>query len=307
MRVFVVLVALANLCASQPTDQSGLRGNVLEPGVSSFVSDSGMGSVPDAGMLQPGATDPAMDTFSDTGAFSDVVMGQPGASDFGMGAFPEAGMGQPDATGPGMGAFPDAGTGQPGVTDPFMDAFPDAGAFPDTGMGQPGASDFGMGAFSDSGNVQSGATDPGAGLVSESGMAATGTAGAGGEVPGKRQAGAAADLLRGLMGETSCKYYIDNTSILNCILCFIMCIVLYKFAFVCTQCHLSRNTVFPSRLHVRPAKSQSRIFAARQKKLWILGYQQSVLQRLTSDCADAQIELSLRWTHIQSVVRSMSR
>ena len=62
--------------------------------------------------------------------------------------------------------------------------------------------------------------------------------------------------------------------------------------------HLSRCPAFPTRLHVRPAKTHTRrlirVFAVRLKTLWILG-----LRRLWSDCSDTQVDLCLRWTRIQ--------
>ena len=41
------------------------------------------------------------------------------------------------------------------------------------------------------------------------------------------------------------------------------------------------------------------VFAVRMKRLWILGYPQSAMRRLWSDCADAQADLSLRWARMQ--------
>ena len=41
-------------------------------------------------------------------------------------------------------------------------------------------------------------------------------------------------------------------------------------------------------------------FAICLKTLWILGYSQSAPQRLWSDCADVQADLSLHWAHMQS-------
>ena len=40
-----------------------------------------------------------------------------------------------------------------------------------------------------------------------------------------------------------------------------------------------------------------RVFAVRMKKTWVLSYPLSAQQRLWSDWADAQADLSLRWTH----------
>ena len=41
-----------------------------------------------------------------------------------------------------------------------------------------------------------------------------------------------------------------------------------------------------------------RVFAVRMKKAWVLSYQLSAQQRLRSDWADAQADLSLRWAHM---------
>ena len=40
-----------------------------------------------------------------------------------------------------------------------------------------------------------------------------------------------------------------------------------------------------------------RVFAVRMKKDWVLRYPLSAQQRLLSDWADAQADLSLRWVH----------
>ena len=40
-----------------------------------------------------------------------------------------------------------------------------------------------------------------------------------------------------------------------------------------------------------------RVFAVRMKKAWVLSYPLSAKQRLWSDWADAQADLSLRWAH----------
>ena len=42
-----------------------------------------------------------------------------------------------------------------------------------------------------------------------------------------------------------------------------------------------------------------RVFAACLKMLWVLGYQQSALRRLLSDCAEAQADLSIRFARMQ--------
>ena len=41
-----------------------------------------------------------------------------------------------------------------------------------------------------------------------------------------------------------------------------------------------------------------RVFAVRMKKAWVLSYPLSAQQRLWSDWADAQADLSLRWAHM---------
>ena len=50
-----------------------------------------------------------------------------------------------------------------------------------------------------------------------------------------------------------------------------------------------------------------RVFAVRMKKAWVLSYPISVQQRLWSDWADAQADLSLCWTHSHIVGFVMSR
>ena len=62
---------------------------------------------------------------------------------------------------------------------------------------------------------------------------------------------------------------------------------------------LSRGTAFLTRLRVHPAKAKISL-RIRMKTLRILGYPQSALRRLRSDCADAQADLRLRKAHIQS-------
>ena len=42
-----------------------------------------------------------------------------------------------------------------------------------------------------------------------------------------------------------------------------------------------------------------RVFAVRMKKAWVLSYLLNAQQRLWSDWADAQADLSLRWAHIR--------
>ena len=74
---------------------------------------------------------------------------------------------------------------------------------------------------------------------------------------------------------------------------------------VCSK--LSRGTAFPTRLNQRPVKTQIREFTVRLKTFWILGYPQSALRRLRSDCADAQTDLSLRWAHQRSCRKCVPR
>ena len=50
-----------------------------------------------------------------------------------------------------------------------------------------------------------------------------------------------------------------------------------------------------------------RVFAVRMKKAWVLSYPLSAQQRLWSDWADAQIDLSLRWAHSHFVGFVMRR
>ena len=76
-----------------------------------------------------------------------------------------------------------------------------------------------------------------------------------------------------------------------------------------------RGIAFTTNLHVRPAETQIKLriragwamFTAHLKTLWILGYPQCALQRLWSDYADAQADLSLRWAHMQSSRKCCSR
>ena len=52
------------------------------------------------------------------------------------------------------------------------------------------------------------------------------------------------------------------------------------------------------RLRSAWASAQSRVFAVRMKKAWVLSYPSSALRRHWSDRADAQADLSLRWAHM---------
>ena len=77
---------------------------------------------------------------------------------------------------------------------------------------------------------------------------------------------------------------------------------------------LSRDTACFTRLHVCPAKTHISlrtcavwpVFTVRLYTLCILGYSQSALWRLWSDCADAQADLRLRRAHMQSCRKSWS-
>ena len=75
--------------------------------------------------------------------------------------------------------------------------------------------------------------------------------------------------------------------------------------FRCVYCEIRLMTK-PTKWHVRPAKTQINlgirpvwsVFAGRMKKAWVLCYPLSAQQRLWSDWADAQADLSLRWAHM---------
>ena len=64
-----------------------------------------------------------------------------------------------------------------------------------------------------------------------------------------------------------------------------------------------------NKMTVRPAKTQISlgirpiwsVFAVRMKKAWVLSYPLSALQRLWSDWANAQADLSRRWAHTHFV------
>ena len=65
---------------------------------------------------------------------------------------------------------------------------------------------------------------------------------------------------------------------------------------------MSRGTAFPTRLYVRTAHPRRliRVLAVCLRTLWIIDYLQSVRRILRSNCADAQSDLSFRWSHMQS-------
>ena len=60
-----------------------------------------------------------------------------------------------------------------------------------------------------------------------------------------------------------------------------------------------QNECAPSQHSDQPGHPPSliRVFAVRMKKAWVLSYPLSGQQRLWSDWADAQADLSLRWAH----------
>ena len=60
---------------------------------------------------------------------------------------------------------------------------------------------------------------------------------------------------------------------------------------------IALSVKIPISLRIRAVGS---VFSVRLKTLGVLGYPQSALQRLRSDCADAQSDVSLRWAHMQS-------
>ena len=57
---------------------------------------------------------------------------------------------------------------------------------------------------------------------------------------------------------------------------------------------MSRLMTKPTKWHVRPAKTQLRVFAVRMKKAWVPSYPLSAQRRLFLDWADAQADLNLR-------------
>ena len=66
---------------------------------------------------------------------------------------------------------------------------------------------------------------------------------------------------------------------------------------------MSRSMTKPTKWHVRIHPVWS-VFAVRMKKSWVLRYPLSAQRRLWSDWADAQADLSLRWTHVILLVLS---
>ena len=70
-----------------------------------------------------------------------------------------------------------------------------------------------------------------------------------------------------------------------------------------------RGKAVSTRFNVRPAKTQINlhiraVWSESSLSVWIylgsLASPQNIMRRLWSDCADAQADLSLRWTHVQS-------
>ena len=66
--------------------------------------------------------------------------------------------------------------------------------------------------------------------------------------------------------------------------------------------HILWGTVFPTRTacaHSEDTRTGWSVVAICLKTVWIIGYPQSALRKLRSDCADAQADLSLCWTFMQ--------
>ena len=80
--------------------------------------------------------------------------------------------------------------------------------------------------------------------------------------------------------------------------------ILFETDLIAYLSHLMKK---PTKWHEGPAKTQISlgirpvwsVFAVRMKKAWVLSYPLSAQQRLWSDWADAQADLSLRWAHMQ--------
>ena len=71
---------------------------------------------------------------------------------------------------------------------------------------------------------------------------------------------------------------------------------------------MSRDQIEPAEMNDSyDLPSLIRAFAVRLKKAWILRYPLSAQQRLKSDWADAQADLSLRWAHTHFAGFVMSR
>ena len=77
---------------------------------------------------------------------------------------------------------------------------------------------------------------------------------------------------------------------------------------------MSRDMTKPTKMDVCPATTQvslgmrpvSSVFAVHMKKAYVLSYPLSAQWRLSSDWADAQADLSLRWAHSHFVGFVMS-
>ena len=81
------------------------------------------------------------------------------------------------------------------------------------------------------------------------------------------------------------------------------------FIICATTWQNQQNECAPSEDSDQPGHPPSliRVFTVRMKKPWVLSYPLSAQQRLWSDLADAQADLSLRWAHTHFVGFVMSR
>ena len=86
---------------------------------------------------------------------------------------------------------------------------------------------------------------------------------------------------------------------------------------MCSKCQAKNEPPHDkiNKMTLRPAKTQISlgirpvgwtVFTVRMKKAWVLNYPLSAQQRLWSDWADAQADLSLRWVHSHFVGFVMS-
>ena len=71
--------------------------------------------------------------------------------------------------------------------------------------------------------------------------------------------------------------------------------------------HMSHLMTKPTKWHVRPAKTQIRVFAVRSMGSLVPKVSSCGQRRLWSDWADAQADLSLRWAHSHFVRFVMRR
>ena len=87
--------------------------------------------------------------------------------------------------------------------------------------------------------------------------------------------------------------------------------MLYKIktSNLCIYMYMSRVAVFSTKIACAPSEDSDqsarihrliRVFAVTMQTLCIFNYLQRALQRLCSDFADAQINPSHRWAHMQS-------